>query len=97
MVASKAEGIWFFRGRWHGPSHNEDGVIERLQQANRIDIIVRVLWLFSQIVSIGTAERFGVESAGISWDTTSAVASGPNRGANEQSDGHGTRAREEGR
>ena len=34
MVASKAEGIWFFRGRWHVRSHNEDGVIERLQQAN---------------------------------------------------------------
>ena len=34
MLAGKAEGIWFFRGRWHGRSHNEKEVIERLQQAN---------------------------------------------------------------
>ena len=34
MLAGKAEGIWFFSGHWHRRSHNEDGVIERLQQAN---------------------------------------------------------------
>ena len=34
MLAGKAEGIWFFSGHWHGCSHNEDGVIGKLQQAN---------------------------------------------------------------
>ena len=34
MLVSKAEGIWFFSGRWHRRSHNEDGVIGQLQRAN---------------------------------------------------------------
>ena len=34
MLASKAEGIWLFSGRRHGRSHNEEGVIGRLRQAN---------------------------------------------------------------
>ena len=34
MLASKAEGIWFFSGCWHGRSHNEESVIGKLQQAN---------------------------------------------------------------